>query len=524
MRRISLGLACFTTLLVVSSAAQAQSAATCIYDTEVRTSGTTGFVRYVSPDTFTLHRRGLTRPVGPVYRCHENERQAGFGTGGTTLYDYANLPGGGLAALTSSFQSETTLVLTVYEPDGQRRASFGTDGRLPLGTGRAAFGVTAEGPVVLTTILPQPDGGLLLTGLPQGTRRYSARGDSLTLTRADSLTYLCPTPATGTPAPAARVLPHDSERFGRGDARFLVACAATVRRFTAPGVLDVSFGSGGAVTLPEGWTLPLIYHDATQRYYGGAALTLGLRATALYALGDDGRLAPDFGARGTLALPDTLTYMREGASTPERSRTGGYRWLLLDDGSVLVSTNALASPFFSVGTIARVTPSGMFDAAFAEAYGPRRVVEPGFTAGSGALPDVLVVLPGGRLVTTYTYPCNTVSSPFDQCYRTHTLAGLPTATSSEAGPRAPGAGLTLVLAGPHPVRAGAVARFAVSGADTGAALVVDLVDALGRRVAGAASVSGDAVTVETAGLSAGVYAVRAVSGAAHATRVFIVVR
>ncbi len=307
--------------------------------------------------------------------------------------------------------------------------------------------------------------------------------------------------------------------------RIAYLCRTRLRRFTADGQRDPAFNGAADLLLhPEASaSRPTfsLYEDTTRR----RLLVLSRRSLSatpsrLLALTERGLPDSTFNAVGSRPLPDSMR-LRGGAHVMTNWQLfpfgrGPYLLVAITEGGPVV---------------ARLRPDGMLDEAYAGASAAERGTDtPGYRLIGGGPPadySATSVYPYlGALRVHYARRYNTNSACCDYESFVATYGGLP--VSAEAPPvaeKGSGAGLRLSSPVPHPVGAGARARLVVTGAAAGERVEASLVDAHGRRVAGLVVGDDGAVEVETAGLPAGLYAVRVVgerSGAA--VRVVVVTR
>ncbi|HMH54581.1 MAG TPA: hypothetical protein VK548_30375 [Candidatus Acidoferrum sp.] len=284
---------------------------------------------------------------------------------------------GGAGLISGAFQG---FVVARYHSDGTLDATFGSGGLVVTGFGQGHFASAAA-------LALQADGRIVVAGTA-----YFSPFNQVALARYTANGVLDPTFGVGGTA----VLNFDGTQYTRAmalqpDGKIVLTAwtppfgrqGFLVLRYTADGILDPSFGQGGAAVTD----------------FGGDADPLALGVMA------DGRIVVAGGARGDLALaryvPDGRPDPSFGAAGKVTTDLGGleaaYALALQPDGKVVVA-GAMAiladrAPD-SIGVrdvvfgLARYTPSGELDASFG-------------TGGGQALdfiPSALVLQPDGKIV------------------------------------------------------------------------------------------------------------------------------
>ncbi len=309
--------------------------------------------------------------------------------------------------------------------------------------------------------------------------------------------------------------------------RLLYACDGRIRRYLPEGRRDSTFNGGRDIVLPrpDGFSAPFftLHEDTTRRRilvnlpFGPSREGYG--PARLLAFNERGE--PDSTFNGTgVRLHKTSMRVRGGTLVGT-----DFSLHSIGRGHHLLVAVTEQGP-----VVARLRPDGTLDEAYAGASEAERGTDaPGFRyVGSGPLfgeRTTSVYLRDATLVVHRARRINRVGACCDYESAASGFGGMPVAASTPPVATEGGSGLRLSSPVPHPVGAGARARLVVSGAAVGERVEAALVDALGRRVAGLVVGGDGAVEVETAGLPAGLYAVRVAgerSGAA--VRVLVVAR
>lgn len=427
-----------------------------------------------------------------------------FGTGGVTTIDLGAedegnalllQPDGRIVVAGTAGASPETLGEDVFAvlrltADGHLDPTFGDSGGVvlvPLGTNFAlarAFDIatTPDGAFVVAGSAynenPGSDGydTVLVRLTADGVLDAPFGGDGISVVNIYDQDYAR---SVGVQADGKIVVLSNGDRDQLEDNVILVA------RVTASGVLDGTFGAGGRV---------LLYYSGYD--YGrdlaiqpdGRIVAVGQVNYDMFAmrLTADGQFDPTFSDDGRLSI----------AVPGGGSRANGVA--LEPDGDVIVAGSL--SNLSGTGVVVRLTPGGELDGSFGQ-------------DGIAMQPEVPFI----QAVTIQSDDRIVVAGSGSQVAR---LLGDPIIASESA----PSDGFTLSVS-PNPARGRATVRLALPSAGP---LHVALFDMLGRQVAtlfdGAQVAGTHEVAVETAGLSPGVYVVRAESGDGRASAVLTVAR
>lgn len=369
---------------VVSSTRTAASAVVLLPDGSLVVGGSAGVDLPIQD--FRLTRLDPTGAVDPI-----------FGSGGVAVTDFGGGPDAGTALLRQpdgmlvqagtafAFTDGVIFAAARYDADGILDPTFGIGGRA---------GVNFPGSTLdqVTAVGRQSDGKLVLAGhTTHGSTSYAA------LARLDTDGTLDPTFGTGglveTLAPGATstrafallVLPDD---------RLIVAGKSAglgvLLRFDADGVLDPTFGTGGAATVSAEELSAIARQPDGKLVAGGTQLGVILSQTFTYPLlarfDADGALDPTFGDGGLAEM--------FGVVSISSSRLTSV--VVASDGTIfgggVVGTSAANQRFLLVRLSATGGPAGGTDT-----YGVAAATPNGSANALLRQPDTKIVAAGFRI-------------------------------------------------------------------------------------------------------------------------------